>query len=202
MSRRTRTLAVVLSSAALLGGGTAGVAQAHHDRGDRGGHFGKRHQKHFNRMGRLASELGVTREQLKAAFAAVADQRPDFKAVREQFWADFASGLGVSPETLKAAIQKVREEKSFKHDGDGNGFTEALATELGVEPAKVTEAWQAAKQKAKETLAAQRDAWVTALAAQLGVDKEKVAAALHQCGGANRFARAHYPIRAPSRGRA
>ena len=116
---------------------------------------------------------------------------PRLQAVREQFWADFASGLGVSPETLRAAIQKVREEKSFKHHGDGNDFTEALAAELGVEPAKVTEAWQAAREKAKATLAAQRDAWVSALAAQLGVDKEKVAAALAQCGGANRFARGH-----------
>jgi Holliday junction resolvasome RuvABC DNA-binding subunit len=99
--------------------------------------------------------------------------------------------LGVSPETLKAAIQKVREEKSFKHDGAGDHFTEALATELGVEPAKVTEAWQAAQQKAKESLAAQRDAWVGALATQLGIDKAKMAAALHDCGGANRFARGH-----------
>jgi hypothetical protein len=119
------------------------------------------------------------------------DPRLDFKAAREQFWADFASGLGVSPETLKAAIQKVREQKSFKHHGAGDDFTEALATELGVEPVKVTEAWQAAKQKAKESLAAQRDAWVGALATQLGVDKAKVAAALHDCGGANRFARGH-----------
>jgi hypothetical protein len=189
MSRRTKTLAVLLSSAALIGGGAAGVAQAHHGHGDRGGHSGKRHHKHFKGFNRLASELGVTRAQLKAAFAAVADQRPDFKAVREQFWADFASGLGVSPETLQAAIQKVREEKAFKHHGDG--FTEALAAELGVEPAKVTEAWQAATQAAKEKLAAQRNAWVAALAAQLGVDKEKVAAALHECGGANRFARSH-----------
>jgi|SRR5215207_3990053 len=192
MSRRTRTFAVLLSSAALIGGGSAGVAQAHHGHGDkRGEHHGKRHHGHFKRLGRLAAELGVTKDQLKAALAAVSDQKPDFKANREQFFADFAANLGVTPEQLKAAIQQVRDEKSFKHHGDRDDFTEALASALGVEPAKVTEAWNAAKEAAKARLAAQRDAWIGALAAQLGLPKEKVAAALQECGGAGHFARAH-----------
>ena len=183
MSRRTRTLAVALSTAALFGGSTAGVAQAHH------GHHGFRHHGHHGMrhhgMHGLADRLGVTQDQLKAAFQTASAQKPDFQANRQQFFADFASGLGVTTDQLKAALQQVREQA---HTGDKGDFAEGLASALNIDPAKVQPAWESAKDAFKARAKAQRDAWVAALASALGLPTEQVAAALQTCGGANKFA--------------
>ena len=77
MSRRTRTMAVLLSSAALAGSGPS-LAQAHDGgRGDKhGGHHGHHWRGHHDRgLARTAAKLGVTKDQLKTAMKAVREQQ-------------------------------------------------------------------------------------------------------------------------------
>src|SRR5262245_5581185 len=111
MSRRTRTMAVLLSSAALAGAGSPGLAQAHGDRdGKRGGHHGQhfkgKHHRGDRGLRRTAAELGVSKDQLRAALKAVAAQQraaakpPSYKAL-------VAQQLGVTVDQLKAAFEQA-----------------------------------------------------------------------------------------------
>ena len=105
MSRRTRTMAVLLSGAALVGGGTASTAQAHHHgRGHHHHHWG---HKHHNRLAKLASELGVTKDQLKAALQAVKAQDPQSK---DAFVAALAQQLNVPEDKVAAAFSCDRHD--------------------------------------------------------------------------------------------
>ena len=104
MSRRTRTMAVLLSAGALVGGGTASTAQAHHHHGHHH-HWG---HKHHNRLARIASELGVTKDQLKTAIQAVKAQDPQSK---DAFIAALAQQLNVPQDEVEAAF-------SCDHRGD------------------------------------------------------------------------------------
>ena len=104
MSRRTRTMAVLLSAGALVGGGTASTAQAHHHHGHHH-HWG---HKHHNRLARIASELGVTKDQLKTAIQAVKAQDPQSK---DAFIAALAQQLNVPQDKVEAAF-------SCDHRGD------------------------------------------------------------------------------------
>ncbi len=84
MSRRTSTVAVLLSSAALFSGAPATALAHNGHHGGRGEHHGFRHH-HGDGLARTAQELGVTKEQLKSALKAVKDQQraaarpPSFK---------------------------------------------------------------------------------------------------------------------------
>jgi hypothetical protein len=99
MSRRTRTMAVLLSAGALVGGGTASTAQAHHHgRGHHHHHWG---HKHHNRLARIASELGVTKDQLKTALQAVKAQDPQTK---DAFVSALAQQLNVPEDKVAAAF--------------------------------------------------------------------------------------------------
>ena len=101
MSRRTRTMAVLLSAGALVGGGTASTAQAHHHHGR--GHHHHHHwgHKHHDRLARIASELGVTKDQLKTALRAVKAQDPQSK---DAFVAALAQQLDVPEDKVSAAF--------------------------------------------------------------------------------------------------
>jgi hypothetical protein len=177
MSRRTRTAAVLLYGAALLGAGVPSAAQANGDHGDkRGGqnakHHGKRHHGHNRGLARTASELGVTKEQLRTALKAVAEQQkaaakpPSFKEL-------LATQFGKTPDQVKAAFQQARAGDADTKDA----FVAAFATALGVDPATVPTAFDAARTEQKAQRKAKRDAFVAALATQLNVAPEKVAAA-------------------------
>jgi predicted nucleic acid-binding protein len=109
MSRRTRTMAVLLSGAALVGGGTASTAQAHHHQGR--GHHHHHHwgHKHHNRLAAAANELGVTKDQLKAAIKAVKAQDPQSK---DAFHAALAQQLNVSQDKVAAAFSCDHRDKS------------------------------------------------------------------------------------------
>lgn len=109
MSRRTRTMAVLLSAGALVGGGTASTAQAHHHHG-RGHHHHHWGHNHGDRLARAASELGVTKDQLKAAIDAVKAQDPQSK---DAFMAALAQQLSVPQDKVKAAF-------SCDHRGDND----------------------------------------------------------------------------------
>jgi hypothetical protein len=102
MSRRTRTMAVLLSAGALVGGGTASTAQAHHHHG-RGHHHHHWGHKHGDRLARAASALGVTKDQLKAAIDAVKAQDPQSK---DAFMAALAQQLNVSQDKVEAAFSR------------------------------------------------------------------------------------------------
>jgi hypothetical protein len=71
-----------------------------------------------------------------------ADQRPDFKAVRDQFWADFASGLGVEPAKVTEAWQAAEEKAKATLAAQRDAWVSALAAQLGVDKEKVAAALQ------------------------------------------------------------
>jgi Spy/CpxP family protein refolding chaperone len=101
MSRRTRTMAVLLSAGALAGGGTASTAQAHHNgRGHHHHHWG---HKHHNRLAKIANELGVTKDQLKTALQAVKAQDPQPQS-KDAFVAALAQQLNVPEDKVAAAF--------------------------------------------------------------------------------------------------
>jgi len=173
MSRRTRTAAILLSGAALLGGGVASAAEA---TGDHGGQHakwhGKRHHGHHNGLGRTARELGVTKGQLRTALKAVAAQQQS-AAKPATFKELLAKQLGVTADQVKAASKQAKASGAKTRDA----YFAAFATALGVDPAKVQPAFKAARTERKAQKKAKRDAFVAALAQQLNVPQEKVAAA-------------------------
>jgi hypothetical protein len=175
-------MAVLLSSAAFAGAGTPGLAQAHGgDRdGKRGGHHGHnwkgKHHRGDRGLARTAAELGVSKDQLKAALKAVRQQqaatpKPSYKAL-------VAQELGVTKDQLKAARKQARQTAGSREE-----FKQAFASALGKDVATVEAAYKAAREKLKAAWEARRDAFVQALAAQLGVSAEKVDEAFdHRCG--------------------
>src|SRR4051812_9606247 len=174
MFRCTSTAAVLLSSAALFAGAPA-TALAHH--GDRGAHHGFRYH-HGDGLARTAHELGVTKEQLRSALKAVAEQQRA-AAKPPSFTELFASKLGVSTDKLKAAYEQARASGADTRDE----FLAAFASALSTDTAHVTAAMDAARSERKAQWKAAREAFVNALAAQLNVPAEKVEAAFdHRCG--------------------
>lgn len=177
MSRRTRTAAVLLSSAALLGAGAPAGALAHGH--GRDGQHAKWHGKrgHDRGLGRIADELGVTKAQLKTALKTVAEQQKA-AAKPASFKELLAKQLGVTTDQLKAAATAAKGADSKA------AWLAAFANALGVDTAKVTAAFDAARAEQKTQYRAARDAWVSALAQQLGVSTDKVAAAFERKHGA------------------
>lgn len=186
MSRRTRTAAVLLSSAALLGSGVP--AQAHGgDRGDRGGHHqGKRHGKGDRGFARVARELGVSKEQLKSAVKAAAEQQkaagelPSYKTV-------VASKLGATEEQLKAAFEQAKATADSREE-----FKAAFASALGKDVATVEAAFKDARTELKQQRHARYDAFIASVAQQLGKAPAEVKAAFeHKRWGHKGFRHHH-----------
>jgi hypothetical protein len=177
-------MAVLLSSAALAGAGTPGLAQAHGDRdGKRGGHHGqgfrgKHHRHHGDRgLARTAAKLGVTKDQLKTALKTVAAQQ-QAAAKPAAFKQLLANELGVTVDQLKAAMKQARSSAHSREQ-----FKQAFASALGKDTATVETAFKNARDKQKAEFKARRDAFIAALAAQLGVPVEKVDAVFNsRCG--------------------
>ena len=166
MSRRTRTAAVLLSSAALLGAGAPSGAVGHDN--------DRHHARHHHRDGlrSLARELGVTKQQLRTALKAVKEQQRS-AAKPASFKTLLAQELGVTREQVKAAFHQARASGADSRDE----FKAAFATALGVDAARLDAAFKSAREAQKAAWKARRDAFVAALAAQLGVPTEKVEAA-------------------------
>jgi hypothetical protein len=178
MSRRTRTTAILLSSAALIGAGVPAGAQAHNDH-KRGSHQHAKHVKHGHHndrgLARTARALGVSKQELRSALKAVAAERraaakpPSFKAL-------FAQQLGVTVEQVKAAQREAR--KAGRH-----GYFDAFAAALGTDKAGLKAAFDAARDAQKAQWRAKRDKFVTALAQKLGVSEDRVREAFDRhCG--------------------
>ncbi len=185
MYRRTRTIAAVLSSAALLGAGAPAGALAHggdHGRhGDRHGWHGKR--GHDRGLGRIARELGVTKDQLRSALKAASEQQkaaakpPSFKEL-------LAQHLGVTTDQVKAAAEAAKGADSK------DAWLAAFANALGKDTATVTAAFDAARTDLKAQFKAAHDAFINAVAQQLGLPADKVAAAFERKHG-KRHAKHH-----------
>ena len=177
MSRRTSTVAVLLSSAALFSGAPATALAHNGHHGGRGEHHGFRHH-HGDGLARTAQELGVTKEQLKSALKAVKDQQQ--AAARPPSFKDLlATKLSVTDDQLKAAYQQARSSGAQSKDA----FLAAFASALGTDSAHVTAAMDSARADAKAQWEAKRQAFINALAAQLNVDPAKVDAAFDKgCG--------------------
>jgi hypothetical protein len=116
MSRRTRTMAVVLSSAALLGAGAPAGALAHGGGHHDGSHDAKS-RGHDPGLGRVAASLGVTKAQLKAALKTVGEQQKaaakpaSSKAAHEAFVAALAQQLGVPADKVAAAFERKHHHR-------------------------------------------------------------------------------------------
>jgi hypothetical protein len=171
MSRRTRAAAVLLSGAALIAGAPAG-AQAH---GDRDGKRGE-HRSHHHHRG-VARELGVTKEQLRTALKAVAEQQqsaPKPASLKELL----AQQLQVTPDQVRAAFRQAKENADTKEE-----FVQAFAAALQIDPARVQPAFEAAFKERKAQWKARRDAFFAALAQQLNRSPEQVEEAFDdRCG--------------------
>jgi hypothetical protein len=179
MSRRTSTAAVLLSSAALFTGAPA-TALAHHGHdGRHGAHHGMRHHHHHGGgLARTAHELGVTKQQLRTALKAVAEQQR--AASRPPSFMDlFASQLGTTTDKVKAAFKQARESGAHSKDE----FLAAFASALGTDSTHVMDAMKAARSEQKAQWKAAREAFINALADQLNLPADTVAAAFnHRCG--------------------
>jgi hypothetical protein len=185
MYPRTRTIAAVLSSAALLGAGAPAGALAHGgDHGRHGGHHGWHGKRGHDRgLGRVARELGVTKTQLRSALKAAFEQQRS--AARPPSFKDLlAQRLGVSTDQLKAAAKAAKGAESK------DAWLAAFAGALGKDPAAVTAAFDAARADLKAQRKAAHDAFINAVAQQLGVPAEKVAAAFERKHG-KRHAKHH-----------
>ena len=156
MSRRSRTMAVLLSSAAFAGAGTPGLAQAHGgDRdGKRGGHHGHnwkgKHHRGDRGLARTAAELGVTKEQLKTALKAVAAQQQAARRSPPSYKELVAQQLGVTTDQLKAAFQQARQSAQSHEE-----FKQAFAAALGKDAATVEAAFKTARDAAEGRLGGQ-----------------------------------------------
>jgi hypothetical protein len=112
MTRRTKALAALVSSAALVGAGSTASAEAHNGPGHH--HHGQaelrhHHGGHHHGLARAAAALGVTTDQLKTAVKAVAAQDPQSKDAWE---AALAQQLGTTADKVDAAF-------SCHHGDDG-----------------------------------------------------------------------------------
>src|SRR3954468_15981971 len=176
MSRRSSTTAVLLSSAALFTGAPA-TALAHHGHHGGWGHHGHHHRGDRG-LARTAQELGVTKEQLRDALKAVAEQQK--AAARPPSYKELlASKLDVSTDQLKSAFEQARASGADTKDE----FLAAFASALNTDSAHVTAAMEAARTEQKAQWKAAREAFITTLADELNVPVEKVEAAFdHGCG--------------------
>jgi hypothetical protein len=170
-------MAAVLSSAALLGAGAPAGAVAHGDHGHRHGGAGWHGKRGHDRgLGRIARELGVTKDQLKSALKAAAEQQKS-AAKPASFKELLATRLGVTADQVESAADAAQGADSKE------AWLAAFANALGVDTATVTAAFDAARADRKAQFQAAHDAFINAVAQQLGLPAEKVAAALERKHG-------------------
>lgn len=170
-------MAVLLSSAALVGAGAPAGALAHGDGHKHGGHAGWHGKRGHDRgLGRIARELGVTKAQLRSALKAAYEQQkaaakpPSFKDL-------LAQHLGVTAAQVKSAAEAAKGADSEE------AWLAAFANALGKDATTVTTAFDAARADRKAQLEAAREAFINTVAQQLGVPAAKVAAAFEHKHG-------------------
>jgi hypothetical protein len=174
-------MAAVLSSAALLGAGAPAGALAHGDDGHKHGGVGAgwHGKRGYDRgLGRIARELGVTKDQLRSALKAAAEQQQS--AAKPASFKDLlATHLGVTADQVEAAADAAKASGADSKDE----LVAAFADALGVDAATVTAAFDAARADRQAQCKAAHDAFINAVAQQLGLPAEKVAAAFERKHG-------------------
>jgi hypothetical protein len=142
MTTRRKTTATVLAGAVVLasgayaigsqsGGGTSGAATGTASQSAGPG----------DPAASLASRLGVTEAQLRAAFDDIRKTDPppggDPRAKLEKALAD---ALGIDQSKVADALDKLRTQHEADESARHAAFAKSLAQELGLDPAKVTAA--------------------------------------------------------------
>lgn len=194
---RTRKLAAATAIAAVLGGSGLSIAQAEtsgsqrtQDRpasaqSDRGGkpRGGPLTQA---QLAAIASKIGVTTAQLKAALDANRPAKPDAKRGDRgaQFAADIATALGVDQAKVKEILDANRPARPATRPANGtkpparpdqSKLVSALASGLGIDQSTVKAALDKLESEHRADHEARRDAMNAAIAKTLGVDASKVA---------------------------
>jgi hypothetical protein len=190
MSPRIRRFTALVGTAALVGGGGLGVAQAATDgaqstttkRAAQRGHGGPTAAQ----IKTLADKLGVTTAKLKAAMAATRPAKPAGERPGRGGPGDMAAALATALGVETSAVQEILEaNRPAKGDRpapgtkpDHTALIAALAKGLSLETATV----EAALAKVDATKEAEHEArhqeMAAALAKELGLETADVAAAL------------------------
>jgi len=195
MSRRTRKITALLSATALLGGAGLGVADAAKtSTGSRtanaapDGHRG-RGPMPASVLARIASALGVSSADLKAALDANRPARPAGGDKRGDFAADLASALGVETSAVQSILEANRPARPDSPPADGarpprpdrSKLVTALASGLKLDESAVT----AALDKLEASHEADHQAHEAALYAALAKALNKTAAEVKAAFEAN-----------------
>ena len=190
---RIRKTAAIISTAALLGGGGLGVAQAASgDAGSRPARSGQPGGPMSSAsLAKIASTLGVTTAQLKAAMAANRTNpsaRPADGARRGDGMAtELAAALGVEAAEVQAILTANRPAKPAAGTAaarpprgarpSNTKLIAALASGLNLDTAKVKAAFAKIEAARKAEHAARHAAMYAAIASDLGVGADAVKAA-------------------------
>lgn len=143
----------------------------------------------------LASELGVTSAQLRAALTAIREENSPRADKRTELAAAVAKELDLSTDEVVAALEKLEGSAAMRprdggHHRSSSRAATALASELGVTAAKLRAAFTKAHEARHAARTAER---AKELAALLDVDQAKVAAALETLDEADgREGRGHH----------
>ena len=190
MTRQIRKLTATVSAAALLGAGAVGAAQAATGTTDRPGQGrGGHHALSTTQLQAIASKLGVTTDQLKAAVEANQPSKPTGDRGDGMATA-LATALGVDAakvETILDANRPARPAKGTKPAAgtrpargakpDNSKLVAALATGLSLDEATVKAAFDTLEADRKAAHETAEDARYAAIATALGVDAAAVEAA-------------------------
>jgi hypothetical protein len=188
---RIRKATAIVSASALVGTGGLGVAQAATSAatGASGPRPAMRHGGPLSstQLSAIATRLGVTTAQLKAALQASRPARPADGANRGDGMAsDLAAALGVDVAKVKTILdanRPARPTAAARHAGqppakpDDTKLVAALASGLNIDTATVQAALDKLDVARKADHAAREAAMYAAVAAQLNVSSDAVKAA-------------------------
>ena len=196
MTTRTRKIAVFLSAASLVGATGLGAAQAASASSSSSSststtakHRGPGHGPRLTsaQLEKIAANLGVSTDALKAALAANRPAKPNGtpNGGRAQLAGDLATKLGVSTSAVQDILDANRPAKPTGKPATGtppakpdfSNLISALATGLNIDQSKVQAAFDEldAAHKADET--ARRTAMYAAIAKSLGTTADAVQSA-------------------------
>ena len=186
ISRRSRTVAAVVATAALIPTAAIGVgtAVAQSDGGSTTTSTKSGARGHGPDVTKLAAKLGVPEAQLKAALDATRPTaKPPTGDPRAGFATDIAKALGVSVDKVTPILEANKPAKPATRPAPGtkpdiSGLVSALSSGLGIEKATVQSALAKLDASHKADHTARDAAMAAALAKQLNLDTATVQAAL------------------------
>jgi hypothetical protein len=184
MHPRIRRITTLVGTAALVGGGGLGVAQA---RESAGSSTQSRQSTQRDRgptsaeLSTLASKLGVTTAQLRNAMAAVRPDKPS--GSRRDRGADLARSLASELDVEASAVREILDANRPGRPvcgakPDNSALIAALAEGLNREQSAVTAAFEKAEAAKRAEHDARHAAMAAALAKELGLTTEAVREAL------------------------